>query len=375
MASPSGQDDPSLNLQAGDAISDHDPNAPQALPPPYLPERMRERPYAYRFFQLVRLLQATNPDRDPVGGFADPASETARFSTHQTLGYPPSEVSRIETPPDGPPRVEVNFLGLTGPVGELPVFYTAYLMERLRSRDRTAADFFDIFNHRLVSLFYRAWEKQRFAVRLERGDDAGLRQYMLDVLGLGTDGLQDRQAVEDSALIFYAGLLNQRPRSAQALENILADYFDVPVEIIQFVGAWRGLDSSSLCVLDEDPERGGFSTQLGVGAVAGDEVWDPQSTARIRIGPLPLRRYLEFLPSGAAHPALGALARLFAGLEIDFEVQLVLQREDAPGVCLGAEGDTAPKLGWVTWVKSVPLNRDPDETVYRLQQEEPSHGR
>ena len=43
---------------------------------------------------------------------------------------------------------------------------------------------------------------------------------------------------------------------------------------------------------------------------------------------------------------------------------------DAPGCCLGAEGDTAPKLGWVTWVKSVPMNRDPDETVYRLQREE-----
>jgi type VI secretion system protein ImpH len=375
MAGTSGQDDLTLNPPPNpeEQAFDQQPEPEEA--PAFLLERMRERPYGYRFFQLVRLLQATNPDRAPVGGFADPRREAARFSAHQTLSYPPSEVSRIETPPGNPPRVEVNFLGLTGPVGELPVFYTAYLMERLRSRDRAAVDFFDIFNHRLVSLFYRAWEKQRFAVRHERGDDAGLRQYVLDFLGLGTKGLQDRQSIEDSALIFYAGLLNQRPRSAQALENLIGDYFDVPVEVIQFVGTWRTLDESSLCRLEEDPERGGFSTQLGVGAVAGDEVWDPQSAARIRIGPLPLDRYLEFLPSGAAYPALNSLARLFAGLEIDFEVQLVLKREDVPEICLGAEGGTAPKLGWVTWVKSVPLRRDPDETVYRLQQEEPSHGR
>lgn len=365
MASPSGQDDPALNP------------APAPEPPPSkLPERLRESPFDYRFFQLVRLLQVLDEDRAPIGLFADPRNESARFAARQNLGYPPSEVARLDERPDLPPRVEVNFFGITGPVGELPVFYTAYLMERLRSRDTAAVDFFDLFNHRLLSLFYRAWEKQRFAIRQERGDDGGLRQFMLDIVGLGTKGLQDRQAVEDSALVFYAGLLNQRPRSARALENLIADYFDVPVEIIQFVGAWRRLDPSSLCRLDDNPERMSFETQLGVGAVAGDEVWDPQSAVRIRIGPLPLKRYLEFLPSGSAYPALGALARIFAGLEVDFEVQLVLRREDAPGICLGAEGDTAPKLGWITWVKSVPLNRDPDETMYRLQQqEEPTHGR
>jgi type VI secretion system protein ImpH len=351
MASPGGQDHPAVK-------------APSALP-----GRLREAPHEFRFFQAVRLLQALGEGRTPVGGFADPTRETVRFASHQTLAYPPSEISTLTVEDEKTPRLEVNFMGLTGPVGEMPVFYTAHMLERLRARDRTAADFFDIFNHRLISLFYRAWEKQRFAIRQERGDEGGLRQYVLDLIGLGTKGLQDRQAVEDSALVFYSGLMAQRPHSAHALENLIAGYFDVPVSIIQFVGSWRKLDESSLCRLEDDPARAGFASQLGVGAVAGDEVWDPQSAARIRIGPLPLQRYLEFLPSGSAYPALRAMALLFAGLEIDFEVQLVLQREDAPGCCLGAEGDTAPKLGWVTWVKSVPMDRDPDETVYRLQKE------
>lgn len=358
MASPGGQDDPAVTTP------------PAASPGEGLPARLREKPFEYRFFQAVRLLQGLAPERKPVGRFSDPSREAVRFASHNTLSYPPSEIRGLEIPEDAPPRMEVNFMGLTGPVGELPVFYTAHIMERLRSRDRTAADFFDIFNHRLISLFYRAWEKQRFAIRHERGDSSGLRQYVLDLLGLGTKGLQNRQQVEDSALVFFSGILAQRPRSAQALENLIAGYFSVPVSVIQFVGTWRKLDESSLCRLEDDPARGGFSSQLGVGAVAGDEVWDPQSAARIRIGPLALDRYLEFLPSGAAYPALRAMGQFFAGLEIDFEVQLVLKREDAPGCCLGAEGDTAPKLGWVSWVKSVPMNRDPDETVYRLQREE-----
>lgn len=367
MASPGGTDDPVVMGEGAEPV------APPAEPSgPDLPLRLREKPYDYRFFQAVRLMHLLSGDRSGVGRFADPAGEAVRFASHNSLSYPPSEIYHLEVKPGSAPRMEVNFFGVTGPVGELPVFYTAHVMERLRARDRAAADFFDIFNHRLLSLFYRAWEKQRFAIREERGEDAGLRQYVLDLIGLGTKGLQDRQEVDDSALVFYSGLLAQRPHSAQALENLIADYFRVPVSVIQFVGTWRKLDESSLCRLEDDPRRAGFSSQLGVGAVAGDEVWDPQSAARIRIGPLPLDRYLEFLPTGAAYPALKALANLFAGLEIDFEVQLVLKREDTPGCCLGVDGDTAPKLGWVTWVKSVPMNRDPDETVYRLQREEKS---
>lgn len=356
MASPGGPDDPAVM-------------PPRPVGAAALPERLIEEPYDYRFFQAVRLLQSEPGEAAPVGGFTDPKQEAVRFASNQTLAYPASEIQKLEFEPGRPPRMEVNFFGLTGPTGELPVFYTAHVMERLRARDRTTADFFDIFNHRLLSLFYRAWEKQRFAVRQERGDDSGLRQYLLDLLGLGTKGLQNRQEVDDSALVFFSGLLAQRPHSAQALENLIAGYFDVPVAVVQFVGSWRRLDESSLCRLEDDPARAGFSSQLGVGAVAGDEVWDPQSAARVRIGPLPLERYLEFLPTGAAYPALRAMTRFFAGLEIDFEVQLVLRREDTPGCCLGAEGDAAPKLGWVTWVKSVPLDRDPDETVFRLQKE------
>ena len=64
------------------------------------------------------------------------------------------------------------------------------------------------------------------------------------------------------------------PRSAAALRQVLADYFDVPVEIEQFVGAWYPVDAESQCCLGEG---GGYSEQLGFGAVVGDEVWDQQS--------------------------------------------------------------------------------------------------
>ena len=88
----------------------------------------------------------------------------------------------------------------------------------------------------------------------------------------------------DEALLFYCGLLSLQPRSAVALEQVLADYFDVPVEIEQFVGAWHPLDPRPISAAWKAATR--YSDQLGLGAVAGDEIWDRQSRARIKLGPL-----------------------------------------------------------------------------------------
>lgn len=340
---------------------------------PRLPESLEREPYRYRFFQAVRLLQYLRPERRPVGRFFDIHQESIRFRANTAVGFPASEVQSLSFPEDAygetPPSMEVNFLGLHGPTGELPLMYRTYVRQRERDGDGTLRDFLDIFNHRLTSLFYRAWEKYRFTVKYERGEGAGLAAYMLDLVGLGTRGLQNRQEVEDESLLFYAGLLAQMPRSAVALESVLADYFGVDVEIQQFVGMWRGLERDAWTHLQED-DTGDIACYLGGGAVAGNEVWDPQSIVRIRMGPLPLHRYLEFLPNGRAYRPLKAITRFFAGEDLDFEVQLLLKRTETPACGLGTEGPEAPQLGWVTWVKSKPMDRDPGETILRLWNDE-----
>lgn len=328
-----------------------------------LERRMFDEPWSFAFFQAVRLMKLLAPERQSPGNFGDPAAEAVRFIGDPMLSFPASEIQSLEKRLDAPPLMCVNFMGLYGPLGVLPVHYTAFIRERIRAGDRTLRDFLDIFNHRMVSLFYRAWEKYRFGVPYERGERDRLTQYLLDFIGLGTPGLEGRQAVSDQSLVFYTGLLAQQPRSAEALENILVDYFDVPVEVRQFRGVWRQLDLETQCSLDESQR---ISSILGVGVVAGDEVWDQQSVVRVRIGPLNVERYLDFLPTGTAHKPLQALTRFFSRDDLDFEVQLVLRREDAPFCELGASGETAPRLGWLTWGRTKMLDRDPDETVLEL---------
>ncbi len=311
----------------------------------------------------MRLLGRLLAGRQPVGRFHQPAAEVVRFAARAILTFPASEIQSLTLREDGPPLMTVNFMGLTGPLGVLPLYYTELVMERLRARDTAMRDFLDIFNHRIISLFYQAWEKYRFPIAYERGDRAGFVELLLSFVGLGTPGLTTRQAVEDESLLFYGGLLGQRPRSAAALEQLLADYFDVPVEIEQFVGAWCSLDRGTQTRFEDAENPSG---QLGRGAVVGDEIWDLQSCVRLKLGPLPLDRYLDFLPTGTAHAPLRAITGFFSGHELSFEVQLILKREEVPACELGAEGEQAPRLGWVTWVKSAPMDRDPADTVLRL---------
>jgi type VI secretion system protein ImpH len=328
---------------------------------PLLEEQLRNEPWSFDFFQAVRLLTLLQSDRHAIGEFSPPQMEAVRIGAHASLSFPASQIQSLAWPADAQPLLRVNFMGLIGPLGVLPTPYTEFAAERRRAHDSTFADFLDIFHHRIASLFYKAWEKTHFTVGFERHADDPLTQELFALLGLRTEGLRDRQAVPDAAFVFYSGLYSMATRPAVALEAILADYFDVPVAIEQFVGVWRRLDESDRSFLESGDVT---NYSLGSGAVLGDEVWDQQSRARIRIGPIPIERYRDFLPDGRAYEPLRSLTAAFYGKQIDFEVQLLLQRQDVPPCTLEETEALGPRLGWLTWLKSKSdLDRDPGDTI------------
>lgn len=353
MEPESRQPDPALNLAeiGADVLDGLHTNAPD-----------------FAFFQAVRWMQRLSQAADPIGSFRSPGLEPLRLATHASLAFPAGEIQDLDFERDGPPKMTVNFFGLHGALGVLPTRFTELIIERGAARDWTLRDFLDIFNHRMISLLYRAWEKYRFPVTYEREAEFGEGEdrftgYLLDLIGLGTRGLQNRQALHDHTLVSYEGLFAQFPRSAVSFRLMLADYFGVPVEVQPFAGTWRPLDAGSRTCLDEPPSQ---SEQLGVGIVLGDEIWDQQSVVRVRIGPMPLGQYKDFLPDGSAYQPLKAFSRFFCGDDLDVEVQLVLKREDAPRFALDSGDVPPPRLGWFSWVFTKPLERDPDETILRL---------
>jgi type VI secretion system protein ImpH len=324
---------------------------------------LRSEPYLFEFFQAVRLLERLFPAKSPVGRFFPPSTEVVRFIAHSTLAFPASELQALDWPREGPGRMKVNFMGMTGPEGVLPLYYTSLVAERARAGDTSPADFFDIFNHRIISLFYLAWEKYRFSVAYEREGLDPFSHHLMDLIGMGTPGLQNRLPVPDDSLLYYSGLLAQRPHSAVALRNILSDYFEVPIEVEQFAGGWYPLDLQTQTSLQERLDE---SEQLGFGAVVGDEVWDQTARVRIKIGPLKLEQYQDFLPQGSAFASLRALTNLVSNGEFDFEIQLILEHDDVPGCVLGDEAANAPQLGWHSYIKTRPMRTDASETILQL---------
>ena len=340
------------------------PTSGRADPP--LERSLFEEGHRFDFFQAVRLLERLYPHRQPVGREAAPGAEAVRFHALVSLGFPPSAVHDIDSDADGgQAQMTVAFIGMTGPLGVLPRHYTEMLVEGARKKDATLRDFLDLFNHRVVSFFYRAWEKYRFPMAYERtlsreaGDDRFSR-YLFDLFGMGTDGLRGRLTVDDRALLLHAGLLAQSPRSSCALEGLLSDYFEVPVTVEQFLGQWLPIAETDRSALGPR----GRNNVLGQNAVAGRWYWDQQANFSVRVGPLTWAAYSEFLPTGRALAPLVQLTRFFAGQAFNFEVQLVLEAAEVPRCGLGSGGDGATRLGWSTWLKTEEFTRPADDAVF-----------
>jgi type VI secretion system protein ImpH len=350
--------------------------APCRRTDPSIEESLFERGYEFEFFQAVRLLARLYPDRRPVGSTAKPADEIVRFGASTVdsetgkpicMEFPPSAVHEIEPVPGAPDpvRMTVAFMGLTGTQGVLPFYYTERMLARKIAKDGAMAAFFDLFNHRFVSLFYRAWQKYRHPVLYESAGDRihqpdAFTHSLLDLIGMGTDGLRGRMRMHDESLLLYAGLIAQRPHSASALRGILRDYFSVPVEIDQCLGSWYEIEDQDRCYLNTELER----CQLGEAAFLGDGVWNQQARFRIHLGPLGLEQFLKFLPDGEVLPRLVELTTYIAGQAMLFDVQVSLRADEVPYCRLDDEGWDAPRLGWMGWLKTGEFVADAGDAVF-----------
>jgi type VI secretion system protein ImpH len=342
--------------------------------------------HRFDFFQAVRVLELVFRERArldarslryPVGYDYPPDQEVVRFRALPSLSFPAGDVARLLRPVarqatatrgQSPLEMQVAFLGLTGPAGVMPQHYSALLLRRLRDKDFALADFLDLFNHRLVSLFYRAREKYRLPYAYERAKAEGSEstpasRAVFCLAGFGTGGLLGRIAVDDEAFLFYSGHFTHVPRSALALECLLADYFDVPITVHQLQGQfiYLGPDDRSYLPTPELPN--GLNNELGLTVVVGERSWDVQGKFRLRVGPLDYRRFCSLMPNGNALKPLVQMTRTFVGLEFDFDMQLVLRPEAVPWCRLGDPAD-ASFLGWNTWVRCGSFEREVDDAVF-----------
>ena len=335
---------------------------------PSLEQLLFEEGYRFDFFQAVRVLERLYNTKLPIGRNSIPSREVVRFRSFLSLMFPPSAIYNVSRSENlaAPVQMEVAFLGLTGIQGVLPRHYTELLLERVRQKDFALRDFLDIFNHRMISLFYRAWEKYRFPVGYERARLSAQNGYepfsssVFHLIGMGTGGLRGRLRSGDERLLYYSGLIGQQPRSASALQSLLSDYFGVPVAVRQFVGAWLSIDNENRTRLRSGDIN---NNELGITALLGSKCWDQQAGFRLVLGPLRYEEFRSLLPSENGFASLVELTRLFTGLTLDFDARLILKAAEVPSCRLATPQSGALRLGWSSWLKTKEFAHDAAETI------------
>lgn len=323
-----------------------------------------DEPYRFEFFQAVRVFERLFPEKGAVGRDALPHEEPVRFRSHISLNFPSSEIQEIreiknETNDERRYDMLVNFMGIVGTSGVLPVHYTELVLDRIRHHDTAMWSFFDIFTHRVVSMHYRAWGKYRFPVAYERGNDE-FTSYLFDFAGLGTDKIRGRMGLDDESMLPYVGLIAQKPHSSSAVENVLSDYFRVPAKIDQMFGLWLDLAESDYTRV------GKARSTLGSTAILGKRIWDQQSKFRVRLGPMAFAQFQAFLPNGTANRPFRSIVNFMAGVEGEFDLQLLLKAKQIPGLVLTTRAMRRPMLGWTTWLKTKPFAADDEQVVLSL---------
>ncbi|WP_347988904.1 type VI secretion system baseplate subunit TssG [Methylomonas sp. AM2-LC] len=336
----------------------------------FLISQLEEDATRFDFFEALRLIECLNADKPRLGTSLKVSDDPVRLTQFPELEFPASTLNSYTSADhsSGTPHLAVNFMGLFGPNGPLPLHITEYVRERLRhNHDPTFSRFADIFHHRMISLFYRAWANTQPTVQYDRPESDRFKFYIGSFLGIANAANQDRDALNDRAKLFYSGHFSAKTKHAAGLLAIVADALRLRVRIEEFVGEW-------MAIMRADQTRLGMSADiasLGQSALIGASVWGCQHKFRLVLGPLKLTTYLALLPGEQLLTKLIAIVSNYIGNELVWDTQLILEscevpRELALGKPIVSENlniNTEAQLGWSMWLGPRSSQSDADDLM------------
>jgi type VI secretion system protein ImpH len=327
------------------AIAD-DLSPPSVLLPPKAPQQttvrqdqglqrlwasLNQAPHAHDLFHTLRRIQALQADAPRLGEALRPRDEAVRLGQDAELDFAPANLHSFSQGRVAP-RIGQRAFGLFGPMGPMPLHLTEYVRERERSHsDPTLARFADLFHHRALLMFFRAWAQSRPEVHRDRPWDDDFARWLSSLYGQGGKAFTQRSAVSDDAKRLHAATLMRGPRNAEGLAKVLRQYFGLPVHVEACVGHWLPLSEQDRTQLrpSTSPAR---NTGLGHSAVLGRRVWDRQSHARLHIGPLSLAQFQQFMPGQPTRQALRDWVREYLGLSVSVDARLTLRGNEIPSL-------------------------------------------
>ncbi len=355
-------------------------------------DRLFGEPDSFEFFQAVRLLEIFARKDEQSGshvankpiGFDHPAAlEAIRFQLHQSLAFPEKEIIKLDSHAstfNNQERLQfllsVSLFGLTGSSGVLPYHYTELILQRYRFKDFSLGNFLDLFNHRSLAIYYRAANKYRFNTYveqqvLEKPNNTQVQETGFSQTDLFTDtlrslaGLNTQQGLHglpelSDQILKYTAYFIQKPRSATALQRMLADYFQLPVTVAPFAAQWQTIIPDMRTRLPGKGMPLGQNSRLGCDAMLGHKIWSAQSKFNIHIGPLNYQQYESLAPDSRKLKALHSLIRLYVGIELDYDITLHIPANEMPTARLETKSQRPLQIGWNAFM---PARHQENKTV------------
>ncbi|WP_105102821.1 type VI secretion system baseplate subunit TssG [Microbulbifer pacificus] len=339
-------------------------------------QQLQEAPYRFEFFQAVRTLERSVLLRapsshdvadkvqfatEPLACGAPPGRELLRFHAQSSLSFVAADVLGLTSRNHATKNqwsMEIGFGGLIGSQGVMPYYLTEVVHRELKEKNAALKDFLDIFHHRNISLFYRAWHKYQLPVNYESArlrntrDLDAFSQALASIAGLGTSEMRYRLPVPDDALYGMAGHLGRQQCSAAALASMIRQYFGLQVSIEQFQGRWDELPQDVLTRLPGPDAPLGVNNHLGVDTILGTHCFQAQNKFRVVIEPMAYDDHMTIAPGSEKLEALKSFVQLSAGIEMDFEISVSLFTGQVAPVQLAADNECEPLLGWNTHMSS-----------------------
>lgn len=300
-------------------------------------------PYLHnmQLFALMRALENIyNTDRK-IGDENRLNQTIFKFGQSAHLAFQSKQINIIKKT-DKYLKVDIKGFGLFGSNGPLPLHLTEYVYEkRVHHKDTTLNDFVDIFHHRLISLFYKAWRNAQSIISLDgKSDTWQFSRYIGSSIGIA-DQQECQPDVSHYSKMYYSGYLLNKHMPVSHLKEILSKYFNVPVSIDENVGQWVDASEFSTVLSSQG------SLPLGQGLLIGDKIFDATQKFRINVGPLSPEVYLKFLPNKSLSKKLIHWVEQFSRYQYQWDVKLIVDRDQIDQQTLG---QNTIALGYTSWL-------------------------
>ncbi len=271
------------------------------------------------FFYLMRLIELMRKDLPAVGYAKTPSEEAFRFGQMPYLNFPSTSIATISESHRHSEDVTilVYFFGLLGVNGPMPLEITDLVYSRnIHDYDSTLRRFLDLINHRLLTLFYRAFSHHELPLMYDRRKSTAVSVFRaLSGCPSADDGTRRDEMIIPSLSKFFCN----QSRSVETLSRMLYDFFRVPVKVKPFVERYHVIPEDLRCQLGVKE-----SSVLGVCAQLGSKYLTRTRDVSIEIGPISYRRSMHFMPKREYFDLLCYLVKSFFSKPVEFDITLLI---------------------------------------------------